>query len=1383
MENYRFTVFPAKSFSVFLVYSVSVLLFWDVGAAATGHGTNTPVHIGLILDSASPFGAMVDVSISMALQDFYTAHPDFQTRLILHRRDAQQELDVASAAIELMKNEEVHSLLGPQMFTQDKFIAELGGKVHVPVISFSGRSQSVSYEQTPYFVRTTPDDSNQARALVSICKGFDWLGAVILGLSNGSYNDLLYAIPNKTFDMVVGDATILADRAKYVDFTLPYSETGTVMVVRNRKDRDIWIFVKPFRWDLWLLIFGTCLCIGIVLQILEHSSKNGSDSIGPKKDKLGLSFPIASLAFPERDSITNKWSSFVMVVWLLMAFILMQSYTANLSAMFTVDQLDYRFSNDDYIGVQEGSFVRDFLINHLDIDKSRIREYGTIEDYHDAMTKGSKNGGIDAIFDEIPYMNLFLDQYGSEYKTVGPTYKTDGFGFAFPQGSPLVVHFSRAILAVTEGVNLSAIQQKNFGPAYSPSGDQSNSISSQSPKLTVYDFGGLFIIIGSALLFALFCSETPWGRRLTDKVATINQKSFSFPWVQGNVPRIHSSVHPDDSNRDSSGDIEEVQGSDHTNHEPGQEDLDISARNGHVNAPDQGNHSNEIQLSELGNTDTTERQTVTTVHANEAVWPSSHAFIDIGVVLDTDSPMGSMLNSSLYMALSGFYSVHANYKTRLCLHTKNAKTEMEVASAVMDLLKNLKVHGVLGPEWLNEATFVAELGEKAHVPVISFTAKSRAFSRLQNHYFARTALDDIHQVKDLAAICQEFKWQEVVVFYEDTEYGNLFLSKLDIYGLWAYDTVWALAMAAEKMLNLSVSKIGPRLLTELLRTNFIGLSGKFQLVDGQLQPTAFEIFNVIESGDRIVGYWTPSCGLSKSLSPNSSKELKAIMWPGETLVPPKAFPVPVTRKLKVGVPKKPGFEEFINVQFDPLTKQFNVSGFSIDVFHETRKLLPFKLDFEFVPFVNATGQSNGSYTDLLHKIVDQTYDFVVGDIAILVNRSKSVNFTLPYTESGVVMVLKNKKTIDMWTFLKPLRWDLWLTIVLICIFIGVVLGILERQNHDNQSQQLRLFFWLPIAVLAFPERNMVANKWSRFVLVVWLFVAYILMQSYTAKLSSIFTVDQLNFAFSTDFNVGYQSGSFVRDFLINELNLTESKLKNYTTIQEYHDAMSLGSKKGGIDAIYAEIPYVKLILNRYGSQYRIVGPTHKTDGFGFAFPMGSPLVSYFSRAILTVTQSSVMAGIEQKNFGPGYPTDLDSINQENPSLTAYNFGGLFIIVISATMLAVFFSKTSVGQNITSTVSNSGHKWSNLHMFGGGKAKEHSSQSSDEATDNNGENGSNELPGTGENPETVNNNVDIPAGQSEDDSAESNRRPMSVARSETSEIQMAQTHNRNQSGGA
>ncbi|KAL3535328.1 hypothetical protein ACH5RR_003789 [Cinchona calisaya] len=204
---------------------------------------------------------------------------------------------------------------------------------------------------------------------------------------------------------------------------------------------------------------------------------------------------------------------------------------------------------------------------------------------------------------------------------------------------------------------------------------------------------------------------------------------------------------------------------------------------------------------------------------------------------------------------------------------------------------------------------------------------------------------------------------------------------------------------------------------------------------------------------------------------------------------------------------------------------------------------------------------------------------------------------------------------------------------------------------------------------AFPERNIVGNNWSRFLVVVWLFVAYILMQSYTAKLSLIFTVDKLQFAFLEDYCVGYQQGCFVREFLINEIHFNELKLKKYSKVDDFHDAMSRGRKNGGIDVISSKIPCMNL-LKRYGSKYTK------------AFPLGSPLVSYFTRAILNVTQGAIMKVIEQKNFGPEYPYDQDSINQES----------------SATIFAVFFSMTSAGKRLTAMTTSHGHRYSSFTTF-------------------------------------------------------------------------------------
>lgn len=50
----------------------------------------------------------------------------------------------------------------------------------------------------------------------------------------------------------------------------------------------------------------------------------------------------------------------------------------------------------------------------------------------------------------------------------------------------------------------------------------------------------------------------------------------------------------------------------------------------------------------------------------------------------------------------------------------------------------------------------------------------------------------------------------------------------------------------------------------------------------------------------------------------------------------------------------------------------------------------------------------------------QRYDIAIGDITIRYNRTMYVNFTIPYTESGVAMIVpvKEKVNNNMWIFLK-----------------------------------------------------------------------------------------------------------------------------------------------------------------------------------------------------------------------------------------------------------------------------------------------------------------------------------------------------------------------------
>lgn len=110
------------------------------------------------------------------------------------------------------------------------------------------------------------------------------------------------------------------------------------------------------------------------------------------------------------------------MVWLFVVLILVSTYTASLASMLTVQRLqpstveDLRQSGD-FVGYQRGSFVGG-LLGRLKFEPSKLRVCDSPEEYEDALSKGSRSGGVAAIFDEMPYLRIFLSNCCSEYSVM-----------------------------------------------------------------------------------------------------------------------------------------------------------------------------------------------------------------------------------------------------------------------------------------------------------------------------------------------------------------------------------------------------------------------------------------------------------------------------------------------------------------------------------------------------------------------------------------------------------------------------------------------------------------------------------------------------------------------------------------------------------------------------------------------------------------------------------------------------------------------------------------------------------------------------------------------------------------------------------------------------
>ena len=94
----------------------------------------------------------------------------------------------------------------------------------------------------------------------------------------------------------------------------------------------------------------------------------------------------------------------------------------------TVTDLNALLKDGSFVGYQDGSFVKGILLRRQ-FDESKLKPLLNVSDYFDALSRGSQNGGVSAIVDEIPYLKIFLKDHCTKFAMIGPIYKTDGFGF------------------------------------------------------------------------------------------------------------------------------------------------------------------------------------------------------------------------------------------------------------------------------------------------------------------------------------------------------------------------------------------------------------------------------------------------------------------------------------------------------------------------------------------------------------------------------------------------------------------------------------------------------------------------------------------------------------------------------------------------------------------------------------------------------------------------------------------------------------------------------------------------------------------------------------------------------------------------------------------
>jgi ionotropic glutamate receptor len=365
------------------------------------------------------------------------------------------------------------------------------------------------------------------------------------------------------------------------------------------------------------------------------------------------------------------------------------------------------------------------------------------------------------------------------------------------------------------------------------------------------------------------------------------------------------------------------------------------------------------------------------------------------------------------------------------------------------------------------------------------------------------------------------KWRSLSKKYNHSDL------RLSAYGFYVYDSVWTVARALDAFFDdggrisftndsrlhdetggslhleaMSVFDMGRRLLGKIRQVNFTGASGQVQFnAQGELIHPAYDIISIIGNGVRTIGFWSNYTRLLSTVLPEdqyskppntslANQHLYDVIWPGETAQKPRGWVFPSNAKeLIIGVPNRHSFKAFVTL--DNATGK--MTGYCIDVFTQALSLLPYPVTYRFEPF--GSGNENPHYDQLVQKVADnvsmdkqifcyvffllhtlhmimndqsylilQKFDAAIGDIAITMSRTQTLDFTQPFIESGLVILAPVKKHItNSWAFLQPFTLGMWCVTGLSFLVVGVVIWVLEHRINDefrgSPRQQLITIVW------------------------------------------------------------------------------------------------------------------------------------------------------------------------------------------------------------------------------------------------------------------------------------------------------------------------------------
>ncbi|CAD6552217.1 hypothetical protein LMG27952_05255 [Paraburkholderia hiiakae] len=305
-------------------------------------------------------------------------------------------------------------------------------------------------------------------------------------------------------------------------------------------------------------------------------------------------------------------------------------------------------------------------------------------------------------------------------------------------------------------------------------------------------------------------------------------------------------------------------------------------------------------------------------------------------------------------------------------------------------------------------------------------------------------------------------------------------------------------------------------------------------------------------------------------------------------------------------------------------------GFSIDIWYEIARRM--HVDFRW--------DRVAKQPELLSAVQRGDADIAIAAITMTPEREKLVDFSLPYFDSGLQIMVRAQSDNSFVASLRSVPWlalgqFLAASVVIIFILANLV-WLMERRSDPNfQKPWLRAVgegLWVTMLIIATGEHGEreSAGLWKRVLVPAMWLIGVVLIAQFTATVTSFQTVARLqsNIRGPDDLpgkTIGTAPGTVAAQYL------AERGLP-FVNIDSAADGFKM-LMRGDVQAIVYDAPTLQYWAGRLGNgSLAVVGPIFMPAKYGIAVANGSPLRKTINETLLAMYEDGTYEQIYQKWF-------------------------------------------------------------------------------------------------------------------------------------------------------